>query len=101
MYIFEGEEDSGDEEPTSDDIGLNCINQTLSTHFFVVSCVPSQPTEEDDWRKSVTFPMFTKIDNKNCKVIMDYGSCINAILSKSLKNLGIKAVLHPHPFKVS
>ena len=26
VYIFKGEEDSGDEEPTSDNIGLNCIN---------------------------------------------------------------------------
>ena len=89
------------EEFTSDDVGLNCINQTLSTHLFVVRCVPSQPAEKDDWRKSATYYMFTKIRDKSCKVIVDSENCINVILSKSLENLGIKAVLHPHPFKVS
>ena len=31
VYIFNREKDSSDEEPTSDDIGLNCIDQTPST----------------------------------------------------------------------
>jgi len=48
VYIFKGEEDSGDEEPTSDDVGLNSIYQTLSTHLSVVRCVPSQPADKDD-----------------------------------------------------
>jgi len=29
-----------DENPISDDVGLNCINQTPSTHLSVVRCVP-------------------------------------------------------------
>ena len=51
VYIFEGEEDSGDKEPTNDDVGLNCINQLPSTHLSIIRCVPSQPADEDDWRK--------------------------------------------------
>jgi len=49
VYIFEGEDSKTDKSP-KDDVGLNCINQTPSTHFSV-RCVPSQPSEKDDWRK--------------------------------------------------
>ena len=100
-YIYDpGENFEIDEDPTSNDVGLNCINQTPSTHLSVVRCVPSQLAEKDDWRKSATFCMFTKIGKKKCKVIVDSRSCINAISSKSLKNFRLKDVLHPRPFKV-
>ena len=47
-----GEVDSDtDKEITWDDIGLNCIRPTLSTHLSVVRRVPSQPVENDDWKK--------------------------------------------------
>ena len=94
VYIFKGEDSEIDEEPTSD-AGLNCINQTPSTHLFVVKCVSSTPAEKYDWRKSVIFHTFTKIRDKSCKVIVDIGSCINAIPSKSLKYLGLEVVPHP------
>jgi len=32
VYTFKEEDSKTDEETTSDDVGLNCINQTLSTH---------------------------------------------------------------------
>jgi len=64
VYIFKGEDSETDEDPTSDYIGLNCINQTPSIHLSIIRCVPSQPAEKDDWRKSVTFHMFTKIEDK-------------------------------------
>jgi len=51
--------------------------------------------------EKVTFHTFTKIENKSCKVIVDSENCINAISSKSLENLGLEVVPHPHPFKVS
>ena len=62
MYTFKGEDSETDEEPTSDDVGLNCINQTGSTHLFVVKCVPSQPIEKDDWRKGAIFHTVTKLE---------------------------------------
>jgi len=100
VYIFKGEEDSKtDENPTSDDVDLNCINQTQSTHLSVVRCVPSQQAEKDDWRKSATFHTFTKIENKSCKVIVDNGRCINAISSKLCEHLGLE-VVPPNPFRV-
>jgi len=101
VYIFKWEDSETGEEPTSDDIGLNYINQTPSTHLSVVRCVPSQQAENNDWRKSATFHTFTKIRDKSYKVIMDNESYINAISSKSLKYFGLEVVPHPHQFKVS
>jgi len=40
--------------------------------------------------------MFTKMGDKNCKVIVDNGSSINVVSFKMTKRLGLKAVLHPH-----
>ena len=95
VYIFEGEDFETDEEPISDDVGLKYINQTPSTHFSVIRCVPSQPAEKGDWRKNATFHTFTKIRDKNCKVIVDSESYNNAISSKSLENLRLEIVPHP------
>jgi len=37
-----------DDESSSDDVGLNCIRPTSSTHLSVVKCVPSLPVEKVD-----------------------------------------------------
>ena len=47
------------------------------------------------------FHIFTKIRDKNRKMIVNSGSCINAISSKVTKNFGLKALPHPHPNKMS
>jgi len=95
VCIFKGEDFETDDEPTSDDIGLNYFSQTSSTHLSVVRCVPSQQAKKDDWRKSATFHTFTKIRNKNYKVIVDSKSCINAISSELHENLRLEVVPHP------
>ena len=98
-YTYDPEDVETDDEPTSDNVGLNCINQTPSTHLSVVRCVLSQPTEMDGWRKNATFHTFTKIGDKSCKVIMDSKSCINAISFKSLENFELEVVPHPTHLK--
>jgi len=85
----------------SDDVGLNCIRPTLSTHLSVVKYVPSPPAEKDDWRRTATFHTFTKIGDNSCKVIVDSESCINVISSRLCENLGLEIIPHLHPFKVS
>lgn len=37
----------------------------------------------------------------NYKVIVDGGSCINAVSSVVLSKVGLKSVIHPHPSKVT
>ena len=44
-----------DDESSSNDVGVNCIRLTSSTHLSVVKCVPSPPAEKDDWRRTATF----------------------------------------------
>lgn len=47
------------------------------------------------------FHTFTKIGDKNYKVIVDSESSINTISSKVTKILGLKAISHPQSYKVS
>jgi len=48
----------------------------------VVRCTLDQPEPLNNWRRTVIFQTCTKIENKSCKVIVDSGSCINAVASK-------------------
>ena len=43
----------------------------------------------------------SSVETTNCKVIIDSGSCINAVSSKLVSLLGLKLVAHPKPYKVS
>jgi len=45
--------------------------------------------------------MFVKIEDKNCKVLVDSESGINAISFKVTEKLGLEVVPYPHPYKVS
>jgi len=42
-----------------------------------------------------------KISDKNCRIIIDSGSCINTVTSNMVPRFGLKVVLHPKPYKVS
>ena len=82
------------DELSSDDVGLNCIRLTMSTHLSV-KCVPSQPVEKDDLGRTATFHTLTKIGDKSCKLIVDNGRCFNAISFRLCENLGLETVPHP------
>ena len=47
------------------------------------------------------FQTFVKCGTTNCKVIIDNGSCIDAVTSKLVSLLDLKLVAHPKPYKVS
>ena len=95
------------DEKSRDDVGLNCIRPTSSTHLSVVKCVPSPPKEKVDWKRTTIFHTFNKIGDKSCKVIVYSESCIDAISSRLCENLRLEIILHhpfiphPHPFNVS
>jgi len=80
------------DESSSDDVGLNCIRPTPSTHLPVVKCVLFQLARKDDWRRTATFHTFTKIGDKSCKVIVNSENCINAISSRLYENLGLEII---------
>ena len=67
----------------------------------VVRCTLAQSKKSDDWKRNTIFQTFVKCRTTNCKVIIDNGSCINAVSSKLVSLLGLRLVAHPKPYKVS
>jgi hypothetical protein len=108
---LEGIQDDGEEwedEPSY----LGCI-RAISPHTVifedhpdvprvnVVRCALAQPRDNTDWRRCAIFQTYTKCGDKTCRVIIDSGSCINAVSSTLVSRLGLKLVPHPNPYKVS
>ncbi|GFZ08222.1 hypothetical protein Acr_20g0000300 [Actinidia rufa] len=56
----------------------------------VVRCALTQAKEDNDWRRNAIFYTYIKCGEKNCKVIIDSGSCINAVSSSTVSCLGLK-----------
>ncbi|GFZ02409.1 hypothetical protein Acr_15g0010170 [Actinidia rufa] len=61
----------------------------------VVRCALTQAKEDNDWRRNAIFYTYIKCGEKDCKVIIDNGSCINAVSSSTVSRLGLKPVPHP------
>ena len=59
--------------PSIDDVDRINLN--------VVRCALAQPKESDDWHRTSIFQTLTKIDGKNCRVIIDSESCVNVVAS--------------------
>jgi hypothetical protein len=110
VYEPEGLEDLDDYE--GDTKCLRCI-RVISPHgnlpedatnmlrLIVVRCALTLPKESEDWRRSNIFHTYIKCSSTNCKVIIDSGSCINAVSSSLVTRLGVKLIPHPNPYKVS
>ena len=64
------------------DVTHNTISQTPLSHLSIISIELSQK------------------GYKNCRVIVDNGSCTNALFFDVSENDGLKLLPHPHPFKV-
>ena len=47
------------------------------------------------------FHIITKIGGKSCKIIVDGGSCINAVSFTVIENFSLKAIPHPHSYRVT
>ena len=90
-----------DDDTTGDSIDLNCIQPMTSIHLSVIRCALSQPKEKDDWRRTTIFHIIMKIGGRSCKIIIDSESYINAVSSIVIANIGLKAVPHPHPYRVT
>ncbi|GFZ15653.1 hypothetical protein Acr_25g0000620 [Actinidia rufa] len=67
----------------------------------VVRCALTQAKEDNDWRRNAIFYTYIKCGEKDCKVIIDSGSCINAVSSSTVSRLGLKPVPHPSSYHVS
>ncbi|XP_028551249.1 uncharacterized protein LOC114579787 [Dendrobium catenatum] len=100
------EVDDDEEEPDTDlihhvDEEEEFFTEDEPVTLQVVRCALSQPKPSDDRRRTSIFHTFTRIGDKNCKVIIDSGSCINAVSSAMISKLNIKSTPHPNPYKVA
>ena len=67
----------------------------------VVRCILSQAVVQEDWHRTNILQIFFKLGDKVCKVIIDSGSCVNAISTSAVKSFGLTSIPHPNPYKVS
>ncbi|GFY80971.1 hypothetical protein Acr_01g0007800 [Actinidia rufa] len=67
----------------------------------VVRCALTQAKEDNDWRRNAIFYTYIKCGEKDCKVIIDSGSCINAVSSSTVSRLGLKPVPHPRTHRLT
>ena len=67
----------------------------------MVRCALIEQRDTDDWQRSTIFQTYTMYGDKTCKVIIDSGSCINAVSSNVVSRLSLKLTPHPNPYKVS
>ncbi|KAF5449708.1 hypothetical protein F2P56_030125 [Juglans regia] len=99
--------DLGDDEDTF----LGCIRTFLvdlssvphapdTPRLSVVRCTLTQPKGADDWRRHAIFHTYIKINDKDCKIIVDNGSCINAVSMATVSHLGLQPVPHPQLYSV-
>ncbi|XP_038970638.1 uncharacterized protein LOC113461045 [Phoenix dactylifera] len=106
------EEDRNDEEnelvhepeidPEESDEGEESGSLEGSTPLGVVRCVLIQPKQEDDdWRRRSIFHTYIKCGEYSCKVIIDSGSSVNVVSTRTVKKLQLKTVPHPNPYNVS
>ncbi|XP_020697995.2 uncharacterized protein LOC110110733 [Dendrobium catenatum] len=100
------EVDEEEEEPETDlvhqvDEEEDSFTEEEPVTLQVVRCALAQPKLSDDRRRTSIFHTFIKIGEKSCKVIIDSGSCINAVSSAMISKLNLKVTPHPNPYKVS
>ena len=84
------------EEYDGDEEGIDLI-ETIG----VVRCILAQTKEHEDWKRTSILQTFVKLGKKVCKIIINNGSCVNAISTSVVKNLSLKLVPHLDPYKVS
>jgi len=110
-----GEAEEGESEPLENDEeevyeAGDCLadeyegdeeNVDSSDVLGVVRCIMTQTKEQEDWRRTSILHTFVKIGEKVCKIVIDSGSCVNAISTSAAKSLGLPTEPHPNPYKVS
>ncbi|CAL2245833.1 unnamed protein product [Prunus armeniaca] len=82
----------------------DCGNDFETPHptLSVVRCTLAQPRKEtEDWRRTSIFHTYIKSGDKDWKVIIDNGSCINVVSKLIVSRLGLSTEKHPEPYRVA
>ena len=67
----------------------------------VVRCILTKAKTQKDWCRTSILHTFVNLGDKVCKIIIDSGSCVNAISANTIKPLGLPMAPHPNTYKVS
>ena len=67
----------------------------------VVRCALAQPQPTTDWHRISILSTNILINEKSCKVLVDSGSCVNAISHGTIGRTSLQVMPHPKPYKVS
>ena len=82
--VYEADPDLAEQFESTEDI-LGYATPESDLRLGVVRYVLAQTKESEDWRRTSIFHTFIKFGDKICKVIIDSGSCINAISTDTVK----------------
>ena len=90
-----------DEEEEFDQLAMITHPHQVQPDLGVVRCAIAHPVPTDDWRRTAILTTNILINDKPCKILIDSGSCVNAISRNTINRTGLKPVQHPKPYKVS
>ena len=94
------EEDVYEPQQPDEDCGNNFEDPQPT--LAVVRCTLAQPRKEtEDWRRTSIFHTYIKSGDKDWKVIIDNGSCINVVSTLTVSHLGLLPEKHPEPYRVA
>ncbi|XP_078443769.1 uncharacterized protein LOC144713142 [Wolffia australiana] len=80
-------------------VGLRPTDQTPRESGLTTVAQP--PDTIPGCQRSSIFYIYLKIGDRTCKLIVDSGSCINAVSEDAAAKLGLALVPHPVPYHVS
>ncbi|CAB4309729.1 unnamed protein product [Prunus armeniaca] len=96
----EFEEDIYEPQQPDEDCGIDF--EVPHPTLAVVRCTLAQPRKETvDWCRTSIFHTYIKSGDKNCKVVIDNGSCINVVSMLTVSSLGLSPEKHLVPYRVA
>ena len=84
---------SGDKGEHESDSKSLVIMRTLTSHDRIIE-------KNHEEQRTNLFHMKCKVSGKTCLVIVDGGSCTNAISEEFVKNAAFHTTKHPRPYKL-
>ena len=66
-----------------------------------VECSLTQTETKEDLHGTDVLQTFVRLEDKECQVIIDSGSCVNTISTSTVETLGVITVPHSNSFKAS
>ncbi|KAI5671436.1 hypothetical protein M9H77_11800 [Catharanthus roseus] len=88
----------------TEDEKLERVDEECYEPFYLVR--PLLTTHKDDeegndWKRNHIFQTQVRCNRQLCSMVVDFGSCSNAISENVVRKLGLETKPHPNPYKVA